>query len=116
MHTPSARLRIEDILAEIATATEILDERTFAELQDDKASRRAIERCIEIISEAARHLPAELTDRYPEVSWSNIRGIGNILRHEYGRVDDLLMWRVAAERLPELRLVIEKMLAEFPDA
>jgi uncharacterized protein with HEPN domain len=44
-----------------------------------------VERLVEIISEASRHIPEVLKHRYPAVSWRSIADIGNILRHDYGR-------------------------------
>lgn len=41
-----------------------------------------------------------------------IRAIGNILRHEYQRVDDLIMWRIAKIYFPQLRPVIAALLNE----
>ena len=43
-------------------------------------------------------------------SWREIAGIGNLLRHEYGRVDDRIMWRVVQRYLPELKVVVADML------
>jgi uncharacterized protein with HEPN domain len=40
-----------------------------------------VERGVEIISEASRHLPAELKARNPEIPWQKVAGIGNVLRH-----------------------------------
>ena len=47
----------------------------------------AIERNLQIIGEAAKHLPAEITDAHPEIAWPQIRGLRNILVHEYFGVD-----------------------------
>ena len=65
---------------------------------------------MEIVSEASRHLPDTLKDRYPGAHWQEIKAIGNLLRHEYQRVDDLVMWRIAKNYFPELRRVIAEML------
>lgn len=48
---------------------------------------RATERAFQIISEAAKELPADVRDMEPDVPWRNIIGIGNLLRHEYYRID-----------------------------
>jgi uncharacterized protein with HEPN domain len=42
--------------------------------------------------------------------WPEIAGIGNLLRHEYHRIDDLIMWKIAVESLPALRPVIVALL------
>jgi len=49
--------------------------------------RSAVERGIEVISEASRHLGEELKAQHKEVRWKDIAGIGNVLRHDYQRVD-----------------------------
>jgi uncharacterized protein with HEPN domain len=51
----------------------------------------AVERGIEIISEASRHVPDELKLQYRHIYWREIAGIGNLVRHVYGRIDDRIM-------------------------
>jgi uncharacterized protein with HEPN domain len=69
---------------------------------------------VQIISEAARALPAELLGRFPGAPWPAIIGIGNVLRHEYQRLDDQRLWEIVTIHLPRLRPVILRMLGE-PD-
>jgi len=78
--------------------------------------RSAVERGIEIISEAARHVPLELTDAYPDVPWKNIRGIGNFLRHEYDRLEPDILWQIASEGLIPLKAAVRSMLAELRES
>ena len=44
------------------------------------------------------------------IKGSEIAAIGNLLRHEYQRVDDLIMWKIASRSLPDLRAAISDML------
>ena len=74
---------------------------------------RTVERAAQIISEAVRTLPSEITARYPEVEWTKIEGIGNILRHEYERVDPAIMWDIATIELPKLETIVRRMLADL---
>ena len=69
--------------------------------------RDAVERGIEIISEASRHLPEDLKAEHPEVSWRNAAGIGNIIRHGYDVVDDQAIWNTIEQSLPPLRAAVE---------
>jgi uncharacterized protein with HEPN domain len=75
--------------------------------------RRAAERALQIISEAARALPPELLAHFPEIPWVAITSIGNVLRHEYQHIDDKRLWQILEVHLPLLRPVIVKMIAEF---
>lgn len=46
---------------------------------------------------------------HPEIPWEQVKGIGSVLRHEYHRISDKVIWTVVLERLPSLKLAIEKM-------
>ena len=105
----SARLRLHDILDAIEGIEATVGEAGFAAYARNWTMRRAVERGIEIISEASRHLPDELKAQYPRVYWQEIAAIGNLLRHEYGRIDDRIMWRVVQKYLPELKTVVLDM-------
>jgi uncharacterized protein with HEPN domain len=52
-----------------------------------------------------------MKDEHPQQPWREIARIGNLLRHHYERVDDLIMWKIATRSLPALRPSIVKMLA-----
>jgi uncharacterized protein with HEPN domain len=72
--------------------------------------RWIVQRAIEIISEASRAIPDELKQTRPEIPWPRVRGIGNILRHEYQGLSDPIIWRVATDELPRLKIAIEAMM------
>jgi uncharacterized protein with HEPN domain len=74
--------------------------------------QRAVERRLEIISEASRHLPADLTALVPEIPWRQIAAIGNLLRHEYQRTDLNATWNIVAEHLPPLAVAIDRLITE----
>jgi uncharacterized protein with HEPN domain len=75
--------------------------------------RRAAERALQIISEAAKALPKDLTDRHPEIDWRGVRGLGDVLRHDYERVDADTLWEILTEKLPELASVIARMIDDL---
>ena len=72
--------------------------------------RQAIERNVEIISEASRKLPAELTDAHPDVAWKKIRDIGNILRHAYPDVEPEKIWEIATVHIRPLKAAVAAMI------
>jgi uncharacterized protein with HEPN domain len=113
--TQSPKLRLLHIRDEIGGLEMALADVDFEAYRDSYTLRRATERALQIVSEAAKTLPSELRDGAPEVPWSAIIGIGNVLRHEYQHVDDRRLWDAATVHLPELRPVIERMLAELED-
>jgi len=77
--------------------------KSFAEFEADWEFRFIIQRAIEIISEATRRIPDELKATRPEIRWSSIAGIGNVLRHEYHTVSNKVVWDVAQAELAPLK-------------
>ena len=65
--------------------------------------KHAVERGIEIISEAARRVPPALREQHPEIPWKQIMAIGNILRHDYDRIVDRVIFEVVERDLPTLK-------------
>ncbi|RUT87709.1 DUF86 domain-containing protein [Mesorhizobium sp. USDA-HM6] len=106
--------RIKPILAEIVAALDGIDAattgKTLEDFRSDWLLRHGVERGIEIISEAARHIPDDLTALAPEIPWKQVRGIGNILRHEYHKTSDVIVWAVVTDNLPALRVAIQRIL------
>ena len=74
-----------------------------------------IERNIARISEASRHIPAGVRAKHPGIPWRQVVGIGNVVRHDYGEIDDLGMWTTATEKLVPLRAAVEVMLRDLAD-
>ena len=108
---PSARL--QHILFHIRGVADTIGGVEFDTYVSVYHMERTVERAIQIISEAVRALPPELIVRYPDVEWNKIAAIGNILRHEYERIDPETMWEIATVKLPELKAIIEKMLSDL---
>jgi uncharacterized protein with HEPN domain len=106
--------RRNDILRGINFVETALQGKVAADIETDMMLRFSIERAIEIISEAVRHIPAEVQADFPLVPWRNIRAIGNKLRHEYDRLDADIIWDVATHHLSGLRTVIEAIKAKQP--
>jgi uncharacterized protein with HEPN domain len=113
--TRNPRLRLLHIRDEIEGLSVALKGVTFEQYRESYTLRRVTERALQIISEAARALPAELTDRHSSTPWHAIIGIGNVLRHEYQHLDDRRLWEVVTVHLPQLRDVVVSMLAELPE-
>lgn len=67
-------------------------------------------RNLEIVGEAAKHLPGEVTARAPEIEWRKICGMRDVLAHAYFGVDLRFAWSAATEKIAPLRLAMAGLL------
>lgn len=105
-----ARARLEDIMAAIRDAELAVSGLDLEGYRQNPVVRRAVERCIEVVSEASRHISDELKSTAPDIPWQRIAGIGNVLRHDYQRVDDAMIWNVVKHHLPALKSAVRGYL------
>jgi uncharacterized protein with HEPN domain len=105
------RLYLEHIKEAIAIIERVAG-KTLDDLAADDVLRDAVERRIEMISEASRRLPEDMKARHPAVPWHNVAGIGNILRHEYYSVNLDIIWRIATQDIRPLAAAVDALLAE----
>ena len=98
-----------DAISGIEAAVEGMD---LAGFEADWTVRHAVQRGIEIISEAARRLPDTLLIGHPDIPWKEIRGVRNVLRHEYHKVSDKIVWTTVQDELPRLKIAVLQMLEE----
>lgn len=113
MPTRTPLIRIHDMLESILGIEEAVKGKSFRDYQRSWVLRSAVERGIEVISEASRHLTRELKSPYKDVRWQDIAGIGNILRHEYQRVDGQIIWKAVKNDLPALKEALIEMKASL---
>jgi uncharacterized protein with HEPN domain len=103
--------RLTDIIEAIELIRSEMAGVTLAAFEPDRRKRWLVERGIEIISEASRHLSGELKARHPEIPWPKVAGIGNVLRHEYEDVAHDVLWHVVHDDLPPLEKACRVELA-----
>lgn len=65
---------------------------------------------LQILGEAAAKISDEFKARNPEIPWSKIIGMRNILVHDYFQIDIDIVWAVIEKDLPQLREMIENVL------
>ena len=109
---PREWVRIHDTLEAITIAEQIVGE-PGVDPRLSIVEKLALQRTIEIVSEASRHIPASAKAAHPSTPWRLIADIGNVLRHGYRDVDDKIILEVGQIDLPSLRVVLQQILAEL---
>lgn len=112
------RLYLDDILEavhQIRTYLSDMDEEAFA---TDRKTQDAVIRNLEIIGEAAGNLPEQYQKIAPEIDWRKIKGLRNILIHEYFGINLPIIWDVVQNKLGPLEAACRRLMkkaAEPPD-
>lgn len=106
------RERLEHILAAIDRVVRYTAGKNYDDLVADDMMYYAVVKNIEIIGEAANMLTSEYQSTHPETPWKKVKGMRNYIVHEYFQVDDIVVWDVVTNSLPELREQVVHYLAE----
>lgn len=112
MRDPKERLR--DMLEAIA-AIEQYQHRDKATFERDKMLQVWFLRHLQIIGEAARSLSDEVRNLAPDIPWSKIIGMRNILVHNYFDIDTEIVWNAVQQDIPELKSNIEGLLRKLEE-
>jgi uncharacterized protein with HEPN domain len=81
----------------------------------DEVLRRAVLRSLEILGEATKNLSEGLRAAHPEVEWSRIAGLRDVLIHQYFGVSWRIVWNIIQTKLPVLQEQLEAILREQED-
>lgn len=96
-------LFLENISDRIERIQLYVDDMNFeAFVQDDKTVSTCI-RVIEVIGEATKQIPQEITEQFDELPWSLMAKMRDKLIHWYFEVDEEVVWKVATQKLPYIK-------------
>lgn len=101
---------LRDILDAMEKAQKFVENITYEEfIKDDKTVFAAI-RALEIIGEATKNIPDETRKQNPGVPWKEMAGMRDVLIHDYFGVDMQTVWLTVTEKIPEVKLSLQKLL------
>ena len=103
--------RLQDILKAARLVASYVEDTTELAFAANSEKQDAVVRRIEIIGEATVHLTEETRQAVPELPFRKMRGMRNIVAHDYANVDLRIVWQVATVHVPEICAVLEKFFA-----
>jgi len=106
------KMRVEDILSCIKKIKEYTRGMTYEQFCEDEKTIDAVIRNMEIIGEAAGFIPLEIQAKYPELAWLEMRGMRNMMAHEYFGVSLSIIWRTIEQDLDPLADGLGKVISK----
>ncbi len=102
---------LDDILTALSEVEEFTRGMDYETFSADKKTINAVIRSLEVLGEAAKRVPISFREKHPHVPWSKMAGMRDVLIHDYMGVDLKTVWKVAQERLPELRPLVARLVS-----
>jgi uncharacterized protein with HEPN domain len=104
------RFRVRDILAALRAIADYTDGMDFAAFCADGKTRDAVIRNLVTVGESIRWIPEPVLEAHQEVPWATMRGVRNVVVHEYFGVDPAILWETVRGDLPPLVPRLEAVL------
>ena len=104
------RFRVRDILAAVRAIADYTDGMTFEEFVGDARTMDAVIRNLMTMGESIRWIPEPILEAHPQVPWRTLRGVRNVVVHEYFGVDSEILWETVRTDLPPLAPKLEAIL------
>jgi uncharacterized protein with HEPN domain len=101
---------IKHIYDEVLFVEQVMQGKTFLDIEDDLLLQKAILRCLEVIGEAAKRISNDFKTKYPDVNWKAMAGTRDKLIHDYFEVDIELVFDITQSHIPSLRRQLEGIL------
>ena len=106
------KMRIGDILQCITKIQKHTQGYDFSDFEADEKTVDSVLRNLEIIGEAAKHVPRQVRERYPGLPWVEMQTMRNIVIHEYHGVNLKIIWETVTEDLPPIVPRLKEILEE----
>jgi uncharacterized protein with HEPN domain len=87
---------------------------SFEQLRADQVRLRALERLFEIVGEAARRVSPATRQAQPQIPWTSVIAMRNLVSHEYDRLDYRKMWDTARTDVPRLAELLRPLIPPPP--
>ena len=101
---------LDDIRNAIAEVEEFTRGMTYELFAADKKTVNAAIRSLEVLGEATKCIPMDFRMKHPDIPWSKMAGMRDVLIHDYMGINLRRVWTVIEHDLPQLRNAVEALL------
>lgn len=106
--------RLWDIVRWGERLTRLIRNVAWDDYRHDEEKQIAVERCIEVIGDAARHLSEPFKRQHPDIPWRKIIQQRNVITHGYFRLEHDRLWHVAKVEVPRLVQRVAPLVSSPP--
>lgn len=85
--------------------------KSYAAFQSNSVYRNAVSLCLMQIGELSNHLSEDFKEQYHSIPWYQIKGMRNVVAHEYGHIDVSIVWETATEDILAIRSFCNEILS-----
>ena len=104
------QLYLEDMLESCQRILRYTNRFTVEQFIQNDLVYDAVLRNIEIIGEAAKHIPDDIQQEHAEIDWRRIAGMRDIVAHHYFSIHNEIVWDVVTNKIPILLEQIRSIL------
>lgn len=104
---------MEDILEAANKVLRYTNGMSLEAFRSDELVFDAVVRNLEIIGEAAKHLPREVQERMPDVEWSKAAAFRDVISHGYFGLNVHITWDVIRNKIPAISKSVETLLTQL---
>lgn len=105
-------LYLEDVEVSCRKVMKYVEGYSFEEFLRDDKTFDAVIRNLEVIGEAVKHVPQDLTAGHPDIPWRQIAGMRDFLAHVYFALDLEVLWNVVSVEVPKLASAVDEILGD----
>ncbi|MFM7152523.1 MAG: DUF86 domain-containing protein [Bacteroidota bacterium] len=104
------KIRLQHAHDAIETIMAYIHDANFTTFSQNQMLRDACLRQIQVIGESCRNLSLEIRSKYTDVPWREIIGLRIIVIHEYFGVDEIVVWEIMQNDLPDFKVRLSEII------